>query len=52
MTVLYEADVETAGLGWLRNLGWTTSYGPDIAPDQPAAERERFDQVVLERAPA
>ena len=43
-----EADVEATALSWLSNLGWQTSYGRDIAPDTPGAERTDFTQVVLE----
>ena len=48
MTTLTEADVETAALSWLSNLGWQVAYGPNIAPDTPEAERTDFTQVVLE----
>ena len=43
-----EADVETAALSWLSSLGWQIKQGPDIAPDNPGAERNDFTQVVLE----
>ena len=49
MTTLTEADVEQAALDWLRDLGWQLAHGPDIAPDTPAAERDDYGQVVLER---
>ena len=49
MTTLHESDVEDAALEWLRELGWRVAYGPDIAPDTPASEREDYGQVVLER---
>ena len=49
MTTLTEADVEQAALEWLRDLGWQLAHGPDIAPDTPAAERDDYGQVVLER---
>ena len=48
MTSLDEADVEQVVLEWLSSLGWQTAYGPDIAPDNPGAERNDFTQVVLE----
>ena len=49
MTTFNESTVEEATMGWLSNLGWETVYGPDIAPDGPAPERENYRQVVLER---
>ncbi len=49
MTTLTEADVEEVALEWLSGLGWQVAHGPDIAPDQPRAERDSFEQVVLER---
>ena len=49
MTTLNESTVEEAVLSWLRELGWETAYGPDIAPDGPSPERSDYGQVVLER---
>ena len=49
MTTITEADVERAALEWLAALGWRVAHGPDIAPGTPAAERDDFRQVVLER---
>ena len=49
MTTLTESDVEQVALGWLANVGWQVSYGPDIAPDTPGAERTDYGQVVLAR---
>ena len=49
MTSFNESTVEQATLEWLSNLGWETAYGPDIAPGTPAAERDNYTQVVLER---
>ena len=49
MTTITEADVEEAALAWLTDLGWGVAHGPDIAPDTPNAERDEYDQVVLER---
>jgi len=42
-----ESDVEGAALAWLGTAGWITRYGPDIAPDMPAAERRDYSEVVL-----
>ena len=49
MTTLTEADVEQATRGWLSGIGWQVVHSPDIAPDTPNAERDNYDQVVLER---
>ena len=49
MTTLNESTVEEAALSWLRELGWETAYGPDIAPDGASPERSDYGQVVLER---
>ena len=43
-----ESLIEQAALDWLKELGWETLFGPDIAPEMPAAEREKYHQVVLE----
>ncbi len=42
-----EAVVENAALAWLEVIGWHAVYGPDIAPDTPAAERREYGEVVL-----
>jgi type I restriction enzyme R subunit len=42
-----EDQLEQEALGWLQDVGYTHSYGPDIAPDGPAPERENYRQVVL-----
>ncbi len=42
-----ESVVEEAALAWLTGLGYATISGPTIAPDEPAAERVSFDEVVL-----
>ena len=49
MTGITEAVAEEAALDWLRDIGWDVAYGPDIGPEGPAAERDNFGQVVLER---
>jgi len=49
MTHFSETDVETAALAWLENLGYGILSGPDIAPDQPGAEREDYGEVVLKQ---
>jgi len=42
-----ESHLEEHTLQWLRDLGWTTRFGPDIAPGEPAAERSDWHEVVL-----
>jgi type I restriction enzyme R subunit len=42
-----EADFETAVLEFLGELGWAVRHGPDIAPGEPAAERQDYREVVL-----
>lgn len=42
-----EDTVEQAAIEWLQDIGYTYLYGPDIAPDQPAAERASYRDVVL-----
>ncbi len=49
MTRLDESAVEEATLEWLTELGWQVLYGPDIAPDTVNAERNSYDQLILER---
>ncbi len=44
---LFESHVEAATLEWLGELGFATLHGSDIAPEEPAAERESFGDVVL-----
>ncbi len=49
MAHLTESDIESAALDWLSSRGYQTLFGPDIAPDMSAAERDNYGQVVLER---
>ncbi|MDQ6739302.1 MAG: HsdR family type I site-specific deoxyribonuclease, partial [Actinomycetota bacterium] len=42
-----ESVVEAAALEWFAALGYTVLHGPDIAPGEPAAERQSFAGVVL-----
>ena len=44
---LNESIVEDAALEWFGELGYAVGHGPHIAPDEPAAERESFGEVVL-----
>jgi type I restriction enzyme R subunit len=47
MPQIYESTVEDAALSWFCDLGYAVLHGPDIAPGEPAAEREAFNDVVL-----
>ncbi len=47
MTALNESTVELAALDYLRQLGWSTAFGPSIAPDSPGAERSSYEQIYL-----
>lgn len=47
MTTLNESVVEQATLDWFAELGYETLHGPDIAPDEPGAERTSYADVVL-----
>jgi type I restriction enzyme R subunit len=47
MSTLNESIVEDAALTWLKELGYTVCYGPDMAPGEPATERKSFGDVVL-----
>ena len=47
MTRFAESTVEDAALEWLDGLGYQVLYGPDIAPGEPAAERDSYGEAVL-----
>ncbi len=38
-TSMTESHVESATLTWLSKMGYTSIFGPDIAPEEPAASR-------------
>jgi type I restriction enzyme R subunit len=42
-----ESDLELVTLDWLRELGFAIASGPDLAPAEPASERDSFGDVVL-----
>ncbi|MBN1460681.1 MAG: hypothetical protein JXA57_14190 [Armatimonadetes bacterium] len=42
-----ESTVEEAALSWLAELGYAVKFGPEIAPGEPAAERDDYGHVVL-----
>lgn len=44
---LNESMVEEAALGWFQELGYAVLTGPQLAPGEPAAERETFSDVLL-----
>ena len=47
MTAFNESMVEDAALDYLRQLGYSTAFGPDIAPGGAHAERASYEQVYL-----
>jgi type I restriction enzyme R subunit len=49
MSAFTESTVESAALAWLADTGWQVAHGPEIAPDQPEAERADCGEVVLAR---
>ncbi len=44
---LTESIVEDAALTWFGEMGYAVGHGPQMAPGEPAAEREPFGEVVL-----
>lgn len=46
-TTFTESVVERAALNWFARLGYAVLLGPTIAPEEPAAERDSFDEVIL-----
>jgi type I restriction enzyme R subunit len=44
---LNESIVEEAALEWFGELGYAVGHGPQLAPGEPAAERDSFSEVVL-----
>ncbi|MCB9451499.1 MAG: DEAD/DEAH box helicase, partial [Anaerolineaceae bacterium] len=42
-----ENTVEQAAIDWLREVGYGYVHGGDIAPGEPAAERESYGEVLL-----
>ena len=47
MSTFNEDVVEQAALVWLEAEGYTIAYGPRLAPGEPGAERECYDEAVL-----
>ena len=44
---LNESIVEDAALEWFGEFGYAVGHGPHLAPDELAAERVSFSEVVL-----
>ena len=44
---LNESIVEDAALEWFGELGYAVGHGPQLAPGEPAAERDSFGEVVM-----
>ena len=47
MNQINESVVEEAALEWFGELGYSVGHGPEMAPGEPAAERDSFADVVL-----
>jgi len=45
---LTESIAKAASLGWFQELGYGVLPGPQLAPREPAAERDSLCDVVLE----
>jgi type I restriction enzyme R subunit len=44
---LTESLIEQAAIDWLESLGYTYAFGPDLAFDGVAPERENYEDVIL-----
>ncbi len=44
---LNESIVEDVALEWFGELGYAIGHGPQLAPGEPAAERDSFSDVLL-----
>ncbi len=49
MSGFTESVVEQAALAWFKSARWSVKNGVEIAPGEPAAERDDYSQVVLAR---
>ncbi|QTX04705.1 type I restriction endonuclease subunit R [Agromyces archimandritae] len=47
MSAFNENTVELAALEYLAELGYRTVHGPNIAPGEPGAERDSYEEVLL-----
>ncbi len=43
---LKESTVEDAALTWFADLGYAVGHGPQLAPGEPASERDSFSDVM------
>jgi len=49
MTHFTESTIEQAALDWLKDLGYTFAFGPEIAFDGEAPERSDYHETLLLR---
>jgi type I restriction enzyme R subunit len=42
-----ESEVEEAALSWFQELGYAHLFGPDIAPGEPGAQRESYENPLI-----
>ena len=49
---LNEAIVEAVSLGWFQELGYAALPGPQLAPGEPAAERDSFASAFTQGSPS
>lgn len=47
MSLFNESTVEDAALDYFREIGFSTAWGPNLAPGEPGQERESFEDVIL-----
>jgi type I restriction enzyme R subunit len=47
--MIAESTVEESALNWFSALGYNVTAGPDIAPAERLAERNAYEEVVLQR---
>ncbi len=46
-SIFTESVVEEAALEWFKKLGYEVLLGATIAPGEPAAGRDHYDEVIL-----
>jgi type I restriction enzyme R subunit len=47
ITKTTESTLESSALDWLQDLGYQTSFAPELAPGTDNPERESYQQVLL-----
>lgn len=47
MTSIIEDTLEIEAKKWFEGIGYTSVFGPDIAPETPNEERKDFSEVIL-----